>query len=128
MIPILILNTFQNMAIQFTHDFLLLLGGNGLQSLLDHTAPVHLQGQHQHVPSNLLRQGGLLFRGAELEELLDYIISEHVRHQIVRGGQNLIEDQLFLRGTRPFQFLLDEPRTVLILGELDDVIGQVAKL
>lgn len=73
-----------------------------------------------------LGQCGFLFRSAEFEKLLNDVVAEHVGHQVVRGGQYLREHQLLLGRGSPFQLLLYKPGAVLILGELDDVIGQVS--
>lgn len=53
-IPVLILDALQHVAVQLADNLLLVLGRDGLQSFLDHTAAVHLQGQGQHVASHLL--------------------------------------------------------------------------
>lgn len=53
MVSVLILDTLEHVTVEFTHHLLLLFGGNGLQCLLYHTAPVHLQRQRQYVPSHL---------------------------------------------------------------------------
>lgn len=73
-----------------------------------------------------LRQCRFLFGRAELEELLNDIVAEHVRHQAVGGGQYLGKHQLLFRRGRSLQLLLYEPGAVLVLRELDDVIGQVS--
>jgi hypothetical protein len=43
MVPILVLNTLQDMTIKFTYNLLLLVGRDGFQSFLDHTTTIHLQ-------------------------------------------------------------------------------------
>jgi hypothetical protein len=43
MVSILVLNTLQDMSIKFTHNLLLLVRRDGLQSFLDHTTTIHLQ-------------------------------------------------------------------------------------
>ncbi len=63
-----------------------------------------------------------------LEELLDDVVAEHVGHQRVGAGQDLLEDQLLLGRRRPLQLLLDEPRPVLILRKFNDVVSQVGQL
>ena len=62
------------------------------------------------------------------KKLLDDIVAKDVRHERVSRGQNLVEDHFFFGRAGPFQFLLDEPRTVLVLRKLNHVIGQVAQL
>lgn len=53
MVSILILDALEHVPVEFAHDLLLLLGRDGLQRLLDHAAPVHLQRQRQHVSTHL---------------------------------------------------------------------------
>ena len=76
----------------------------------------------------LLHKRRLLFRSAILEELLYDIISKHICHETVCIGDDLLENGLFLLRSRSFQLLLDESGSVLILGELDHVTGDVAQL
>ena len=78
--------------------------------------------------SHLVHQLGFLLGGSELEELLDDVVTEDVRHQTVGGGEDLLEHQLLLSGRGPLQLLLDEPGAVLVLAELHDVVGQVSQL
>ena len=44
-----------------------------------------------------------------LEEFLDDIVAKNVRHEVVRGREDLIEDHLFFGRRGPLQFLLNEP-------------------
>ena len=53
MIPVLVLDALEHVAVQLAHHLLLLLGGDGLQRLLYDAAAVHLQRQRQHVPAHL---------------------------------------------------------------------------
>ena len=73
-------------------------------------------------------EGRLLLRRSILEELLYDVISEYVRHEAVGGREDLVEDGLLVVGRGALQLLLDEARSVLILGEFDHVAGQLAKL
>lgn len=116
------------MPVQFADNLLLLLRPNGFESLLNDSAAVHLQCERQNISANLLSQSGLLFRGAELEELLNDVVSENISHEVVRGGENFGENELLLSNCSAFQLLLDEARSVLVLGELHDVIGEIPEL
>lgn len=80
MISILILDAFQYMSIQLSHNFLLLSTRDALQSFLDHSATIHLQGERQNVALHLAGQSGSLLLGAVLEELLNHVIAEHIGH------------------------------------------------
>ena len=44
-----------------------------------------------------------------LKELLNYVVPEHVHHELVGGLQDLAEDQLALGGAGSLQLQLDEP-------------------
>lgn len=128
MISILILNTFQYMSVQFTNNLLLLLRWNAFECLLNDTATIHLQCQRQHMTFDLLGQGWFLFGCAKFKEFLNHIIAKHIGHQTVGRRQDFIEHQLLLSGRGTLQFLLNEPRTVLILRKFNNVIGQITQL
>lgn len=127
-ISVLVFDALQHVPFEFANNFLLLLAWNAFQSLLNHTAPVHLQGEVENVAFDLGGQLGSLLLCAVFEELLNDVISEHVRHQTVSRSDNLVEHQLLLGRCRAFQLLLNESRTMLILRELDDVVGEVTEL
>lgn len=127
-VPVLVFDTLQHVPVQLSHYLLLLLGGYWLERLLYHPTSVHLQRERQDVAPDLLRQSRLLFRRAELKELLNDIVAKNVRHEGVRGREDLIENHLFFGSSCSFQFLLDESGAVLVLGEFDDVVRQVSKL
>ena len=78
--------------------------------------------------THLVDQLGFLLWRSELEELLNDVVAEDVRHQTVGGGEDLLEDQLLLCGGGSLQLLLDEPGAVLVLAELHDVVGEVPEL
>ncbi len=52
-IAVLILDALEDVALEFGDDQLLLIEGDALQGLLDHTTAVHLQGQRLHMRSQL---------------------------------------------------------------------------
>ena len=115
MVAILVLHTFQNIAIQLLDDQLLLVKGDGFEGLLDNPASIHLEGQWLHVRPQLAHQLGLLLCRAKLKEFLDHIVAKHVGHQLVGSNENLLEDELLLPRSSSLQLLLDEPRAVLVL-------------
>ena len=78
--------------------------------------------------AHLVYKLALLIRAPKLEELLDDIVAEHVGHQAVGRGQDLLEDQLLLGGSSSLQFLLDESGAVLVLAELYNVVGKISQL
>ena len=57
---------------------------------------------------HLIHQLRLLVASSKLKELLNHVVAKHVRHQAVRRGQDLLEDQLLLLGRGSLQLLLDE--------------------
>ena len=60
-----------------------------------------------------------------LEKLLDDVVPEDVRHERVCRALDLREDHVLVLRTGALQLLLDEPRAVLVLGELDNVAADV---
>lgn len=52
-VSVLVLDALEHVSVQLAHHLLLLLGGDGLQRLLDDAAAVHLQREVQHVPAHL---------------------------------------------------------------------------
>ena len=78
--------------------------------------------------AHLVYKLALLIRAPKLEELLDDIVAEHIGHQAVGRGQDLLEDQLLVGRVGPLQLLLGGTRPVLVLGKLDHVVGQVSEL
>jgi hypothetical protein len=89
--------------------------------LLHHSASVHLQRQGQDMPLHLLRQDALLHLVPMLKELLDDIVSEDVRHQLQGILSDLREHNLLLVAIRGLELLLDEPGSVLVTAELDNM-------
>ena len=69
-----------------------------------------------------------MLAGSKFEELLDDVVAEHVGHQAVGRGQDLLEDQLLLSGSCSLQFLLDESGSMLVLAEFYNVVGKIAQL
>ena len=53
MISILIFNASKHISLELGNDQFLLLQGNTFQCLLNHTAPIHLQGQRLHMGTKL---------------------------------------------------------------------------
>ena len=127
-VAILIFHAFQNISVKFLDDQLLLVKGDGFKSLLDHPAAIHLECQGLYMRPQLTDQLGLLLSGAKLEEFLDYIVAKHVGHELVGSNENLLEDKLLFPWGSPLELLLDEPRPVLVLGELHHVVGQLSQL
>ena len=81
----------------------------------------HLHSQRQHVTVNFLGECRLLLGRPALEEFLDDIVAEYVRHQLEGAGQDLVEHKLPRRVRGGGELLLDEPRAVLVAGKLNDV-------
>ena len=79
-VAILVFDAFHDVALEFVGHFDLILAVYRLERLLYHATPVHLQGQRQDVAAQALSEGHLVFGRAELEELLDDVVAEHVRH------------------------------------------------
>lgn len=71
---------------------------------------------------HLLSQYPLLYLVAVLEQFLDDIVTEDIRHQLESVGLNFAEELLLLITVCGLQLLLDEPRAVLITTEFHDMI------
>lgn len=127
-VSVLILDALDDVALELVRHLHLILGANALQRLLNHPAPIHLQGQVEHVPAQSLRESRLVLGRAELEKLLNHIIAEHVRHERVTRGYNLSKNQVLFGGCCSLQFLLYEPRPVLVHRELNEMVDYVPKL
>ena len=56
-----------------------------------------------------------------LEQLLNDVVAEDIGHQLKRIGLNLGKDLVFLIAVCGLQFLLDEPRAMLIAAELNNM-------
>ena len=128
MVAILVLDTFEHIAVKFLYDQLLLIQRDGFEGLLDHPAAVHLESQWLDVRPQLTDQLRLLLSGAELEELLDHVVAEDIGHQLVGGHQDLLEDELLLSRGGTLQLLLNKPGAVLVLRELHHMVGQLPQL
>lgn len=68
-----------------------------------------------------LAQSSFFFLVADLEQLLNHIVAEHVRHELVQIRDDLFEELMPCRIGDDAQLLLDEARSVLITAESDDV-------
>ena len=95
--------------------------------LLNDAAAVHLEGEGEHLATDLDGEGGSLGLGSVLEELLDDVVPEDIRHQGRRRTEHLREHRRALRLRGALQLLLNEARAVLVLAELDDVSLQVGQ-
>ncbi len=95
--------------------------------LLNDSATIHLQGQSQNVVLHLVGKDLFLRLIAMLEELLYNIIAENVGHQLNRVGMYLPENLFFLIAVSRLELELDEPGTVLITTELDNMVVNVLK-
>ena len=71
---------------------------------------------------------GFLVCGSEFEELLNDIVAEDVSHETVGSGEDLLEHELLLRGRGSLQLLLDEPRAMLVLAKLHDMVSYLSQL
>jgi hypothetical protein len=93
--------------------------------LLDNTTPIHLGGQSKHMPLHLIGKNLFLRLVAMFKKLLDNIVAKHICHQLQAVGLNFTEHLLLLVAIRCLQLLLNEPRTMLITTELNNVIVNV---
>lgn len=76
---------------------------------------------------HLFSQNSLLYLVPVLEQLLDDIVAEDVRHQLEGVGLDLAEQLLLLIAVGRFQLLLDEPRAMLITTKLYNVVVDVLR-
>lgn len=73
------------------------------------------------MPFHLVRQDLLLGLVAMFEQLLNDIVSKHIRHQLKAVGLNLTEHLFLFIAVGCFQLLLDETRPVLVTTEFNDM-------
>ena len=92
-----------------------------VQELLDDPASVHLDGERVHVGEHRHQDAPLLLLTTVLHELLDDVVPKNVGHQGELGTRDLLPQPALLLVGRSLELLLDEPRAVLVLGELEDV-------
>lgn len=71
---------------------------------------------------------GFLVSCSEFKELLNDIVSEHVRHETVGGREYLLEHELLLSWSGSLELLLDKPGAVLVLTKLHDMVGYLTQL
>ncbi len=86
-----------------------------------HSTAVHLKTERQDVAADALGKRRLLLGRPVLEKLLNHVVAENVRHQVVGMRQDLGEYHVLLGRRGPLEPLLDVPRPVLVLGELHHV-------
>ena len=95
-------------------------------NLLNNSATVHLNGERGDMAQHAVEQERPLLGHAKFEELLDHVICEEVPHQkqgvtrydFVEYGSKFIWRSSLKLG-------LDEPRSVLVTGKLDDVLEDI---
>lgn len=140
-VTVLISHALENMVLKFFDHRSLLVRKDvfqGLQSqyvvmtkasketyLLDYSAPVHLCRQRKHMPLHLVRQDLFLGLVTMFEQLLNDIVSKHVRHQLKAVRLDLTEHLFLFIAVGCFQFLLDETRSVLVTAEFNDMVVDV---
>jgi len=127
-VAVLVADAPRDVALELGDERALRVLVDHFERLLNHATSVHLQRQRQDVALELARDGVDLLRGAVREELLHDVVPEHVRHERVRGGEDLVEHELRVLRSRRLELLLNEPRAVLVAGKLHDVLREVAEL
>ena len=106
MVPVLIFDALEDLALHLLDQERLLVDEDMFKSLLSlvpmkvrrtdfnlsyllhNTASIHLKGKLSDVPLHLVRQLLFLLLVTMLEELLDDIVTEHIRHQLERVGED----------------------------------------
>ena len=73
----------------------------------------------------MLGQKSFLHLIAVLEELLNNIVAKYICHKLQGVGLYLAEDLVLLVTICSLQFLLNEPRSMLIAAKLNDVLIDV---
>jgi hypothetical protein len=91
-------------------------------NLLNDSATVHLDRERRDMAQHAVEQERPLLRHAKFEELLDYVICEEVPHQ----KQGMTRHDFFEYSSKfiwrsRLKLGLDEPRSMLVTGKLDDV-------
>ena len=86
---------------------------------------MHLHRQFIAVILHVLGQNSVLHLIAALEELLNNKVSKYICHELQGIGLYLAEDLVLLVTICSLEFLLDEPRSMLIATKLNDVLVDV---
>jgi len=74
---------------------------------------------------HVLGQNSFLHLVAVLKELLNNIVAKDICHELQGVGLYLAEDLVLLVTICSLEFLLDEPRSMLIATKLNDVVIDV---
>mmetsp|Transcript_41296 Transcript_41296/g.109365 ORF Transcript_41296/g.109365 Transcript_41296/m.109365 type:complete len:303 (-) Transcript_41296:32-940(-) len=126
-IPMLVLDAFENVSSQLANQQHLLLDRDRVQSFLDDTAPVHLQRKLEHLPHELLCENSPLLRAAVLKKLLYHVVTEDVRGELRHPLEDGLERHLLFLLGGDLELLLYESGTVLILRDLANMPAKFAQ-
>ena len=97
---------------------LLLLSGRSqkVDHLLNRPRPMHVQTDPHEIASDRIDDGGSLFVGRVLEQLLTEVIAEWIGHEFWEVTVSLSEDHVPLSGIAIFELLLEVSTAVLVFA------------
>ncbi len=131
-VAILILNHLHYcrriVPIEFSDQAGLLIDQDMLKCFLYNTATVHLCGQSQNLTLHLQCESLLLRLGTMLKQLLDHVIPKKIAHELQGIRLDLFEDLFLFLAVGCLQFLLDEPRPMLVATELNHMVVDISEL
>lgn len=92
---------------------------------MHNTTTIHLHRQVIDVILHVLSQNSFLHLVTMLKELLNYIVAKDVSHKLQCVRLYFAEDLVFLVTICSLEFLLNEPRSMLVATKLHDVLIDV---
>lgn len=106
----------------------LLVWGDALKCFLDNSTTIHLQSKRKNMSLDTICEVLLLLSTTKLKKLLNDIVPKDICHKIVSGRQDLVKHHLLFICCGSLKLLLNKTGPMLVLGELNNVVGKVAKL
>mmetsp|Transcript_7278 Transcript_7278/g.17823 ORF Transcript_7278/g.17823 Transcript_7278/m.17823 type:complete len:276 (-) Transcript_7278:329-1156(-) len=128
MVAVLVPDALEHMAAKLVDQRRRGLDRKILQCLLHNAAAVHMKRERQQLACDLFGNQVHRAMSAILEELLDHVVSENVRHEAMRLDNGLIEHPLDLLLGRILELLLNKTGPVLIRRKLDDLAPNLREL
>jgi len=125
-----LLNQFDLLLDQYMFESLLLLASAMTVALtpahlLYDPATVWLRRQVNDLALHSIGQHPLLHLVAILEQLLHYVVAEHILHQLDCVGFDFGKNAVPLVTVGRLELRLDKPRRLLVAAEFDDVVPDI---
>ena len=126
MVPVLVLDAFENVSLEFANENVLSLWSDVLECFLYDATAVHLHGEGEHVSLHECGEKLLVVLCTEFKELLDHVVSKNVGHEGESDWVDFFKHELLVFERAGFETLLNETRAVLVRAELANVSCKVS--